>query len=211
MRCPSIPVVALIHVRLSSIIYQNLAICFLSLLSCFNPLISILFAYPVATAYPVPVPVPRPTGEPLLAGIGKGTEAEAVGAAALEGVTVTVTVNCVVEVTVVGTGQPAPDPIGLPGRLEGRTEEEPEPVGGDTPVPVPVGPKGRVPLDNGYGAPMVAGAIGRPLPVPLCAVTEAERARMLASVVKIVNGAIAMCIDSIKEALWTGRSSKELS
>lgn len=49
-------------------IYQNLAAGFLNFLSCFNPLISILFANPVAVAYPVPVPVP--TGRPLLPGMG---------------------------------------------------------------------------------------------------------------------------------------------
>lgn len=112
----------------------------------------------------------------------------------LEGVTVTVTVTCVVEVTVVGTGQLDPDPIGLPGRLMGLLGR----IG--KPVPVPVGPKGRVPLDSGYGAPRVAEAIGRPVPVPLCAVTEAERARMLASVVKMVNGAIAMGTNSTERA-----------
>lgn len=67
---PCIPMVVSIHVRLRLILYQNLAICFLSFLSCFNPLISILFAYPVATAYPVPDPVPVPTGKPLLAETG---------------------------------------------------------------------------------------------------------------------------------------------
>ena len=40
--------------------------------------------------------------------------------------------------------------------------------------------------------------IGRPVPVPLplCAVTEAESSRMLASVLKRVKGAIAMGMDS---------------
>ncbi len=53
-------------------------------------------------------------------------------------------------------------------------------------------------LEKGYGAPRVGEAMGRPVPVPvpLCALTEAERATMLASVVKMVNGAIAMGTDS---------------
>lgn len=86
---------------------------------------------PVPVPYPVPVPVP--TGGPLLPGIGYGTEAGVVGATALEAGTVTVTVTWVVVVTVVGTGQLAPDSMGLPGRplgllvgrVEGRAEGEP--------------------------------------------------------------------------------------
>ena len=114
-------------------IYQNLIPRFLSFLSCFSPLISILFAYPVAVAYPVPVPVPYPVpvpvpiGKPLLPGMGYGAEAGVVGVAALEAGTVTVTVTCAVAVTVTGAGQLAPDsgrPLGLiAGRLEGRAEE----------------------------------------------------------------------------------------
>ncbi len=116
-------------------IYQNLIPRFLSFLSCFSPLISILFAYPVAIAYPVPVPVPVPypvpvpvpIGKPLLPGMGYGAEGEVVGVAALEAGTVTVTVTCAVVVTVTGEGQLAPDPgrpLGLiAGRLERRAEE----------------------------------------------------------------------------------------
>ena len=47
----------------------------------------------------------------------------------------------------------------------------------------------------GYGAPRVTEAMGRrpvPMPVPLCAATEVKMAKILASVVKAVNGAIAM-------------------
>ena len=55
-------------------VYQNLAPRFFCFLSCFNPLISILFANPVGVAYPVPVPIPVPVpvpmGKPLLPGIG---------------------------------------------------------------------------------------------------------------------------------------------
>ena len=47
-----------------------------------------------------------------------------------------------------------------------------------------------MPLESGYGAPKVAEAMGTPVPVPLCALIEVERAKMLASVVKTGNGAI---------------------
>ncbi len=59
-------------------------------------------------------------------------------------------------------------------------------------------------LERGYGAPRVGEAMGRPVPVPvpLCALTEAERAKMLASVVKTVNGAIAMGTDSSEGGFW---------
>lgn len=113
-------------------------------------------------------------------------------------------VTCAVVVTVLGRGQLAPEPIGLPGRLlrlvpgifEGRAEREIGPVGRETPlpVPVPVGAYGRVLLESGYGAFKVAEAMGTPVPVPLCALIEVERAKMLASVVKTVNGAIAMSV-----------------
>ena len=49
-----------------------------------------------------------------------------------------------------------------------------------------------MPLEIGYGAPTVTEAIGRPVPVPVpvYAAAEVERAKMLASVVR-VKGAIA--------------------
>lgn len=62
-----------------------------------------------------------------------------------------------------------------------------------------------MPLESGYGAPRVAEAMGRPVPVPLCAVTEVERARMLASVVKMVNGAIATSMSSVERRFWVWR------
>ena len=48
-------------------------------------------------------------------------------------------------------------------------------------------------LERGYGAPRVREAMGRPVPVPvpLCAETEVERAKRLARVVIKVSGAIA--------------------
>lgn len=166
---------------------------------------------PVPVPYPVTIPVP--TSKPLLPGIGYGTEAGVVGAAALEGDTVTVTVTWFVVVTVIGTGQLAPDSIGLPGRplglvpgrLKGRAEGEPRPVG--RPMPVPAGPAGRVALESGYGAPRVAEAMGRPVPVPVpvCAETEVERARMPASAVKTVNGAIAISMNSVERTIWSWR------
>lgn len=61
-----------------------------------------------------------------------------------------------------------------------------------------------MPLEIGYGAPMVPEAMGRPVPVPvpLCAVTDVERAKMLASAVKSVNGAIAMGNVSVARGVW---------
>ena len=59
-----------------------------------------------------------------------------------------------------------------------------------------------MPLESGYGAPKVAEAMGTPVPVPLCALTKVERAKMLASVVKAANGAIAMGTDSSEGDFW---------
>lgn len=44
----------------------------------------------------------------------------------------------------------------------------------------------------------MAEAMGTPVPVPLCALIEVERAKMLASVFKRVNGAIAMGVDVVE-------------
>lgn len=49
-------------------------------------------------------------------------------------------------------------------------------------------------MESGYGTPRVAEGMGNPVPVPVWALTELERARMLASVVKMVRDAIAMGI-----------------
>lgn len=46
-------------------------------------------------------------------------------------------------------------------------------------------------FESGYGAPRAVEAMGRPVPVPLCAETDMERARMVARVVIRANGAIA--------------------
>ena len=52
-----------------------------------------------------------------------------------------------------------------------------------------------MPLESGYGAPKVREAMGRPVPVPVCATTEEEeRARTLASVLKMVNDGIAVSV-----------------
>lgn len=63
-----------------------------------------------------------------------------------------------------------------------------------------------MPLESGYGAPNVMEAMGTPVPVPLCALIEVERAKMLASVVKAVNGAIAMGLGSVKRACRIGNA-----
>ncbi len=67
-------------------------------------------------------------------------------------------------------------------------------VKGLVPVGKPVGPWGKVPLEIGYGTP-----------VGVYAATEVERAKMLASVVMTVNGAIAMGMDWVAGAFWIGR------
>ena len=64
-----------------------------------------------------------------------------------------------------------------------------------------------MPLESGYGAPKVMEAMGTPVPVPLCALMELERAKMLASVVKAVNGAIAMGMDSVERAYGFGNAN----
>ena len=56
-----------------------------------------------------------------------------------------------------------------------------------------------VELESGYGAPRVREAMGRPVPVPLCAETEVERAKRLARVVMKVSGAIATGTSSAEE------------
>ena len=66
-----------------------------------------------------------------------------------------------------------------------------------------------MPLEIGYGAPTVTEENGRPVPVPVCAVAEVERAKMLAMVVKTVSGAIAIGMDSVAGACWIQRCKRQ--